>query len=218
MSVLVTQLINLFAAVILMLAFAMISQRRILSLIHLFTLQGAALVAATAVVGYVTHQPHLYLSAALTLLLKVILIPLLLYRVIRKLKVRWDVEPLINVPTLMIAGHSATPTIWSWRSRRPLIRALSNTCRSDLGCQSWPADVFTPRARSSRATPRSESPANTRSAHSWTISASAGTTVRRSCAYPNGRIPPPCTLPAAALCSFARRCRSATAAATATSA
>ena len=43
MSLLVTQLINLFAAVILMLAFAMITQRRILSLIHLFTLQGAAL-------------------------------------------------------------------------------------------------------------------------------------------------------------------------------
>ena len=54
MSPLATQLINLFAAVILMLAFAMISQRRILSLIHLFTLQGVALVAATAVVGYVT--------------------------------------------------------------------------------------------------------------------------------------------------------------------
>ena len=51
------------ARVLLLLAFAMISQRRILSLIHLFTLQGATLVAATAVVGYVTQQPHLYLSA-----------------------------------------------------------------------------------------------------------------------------------------------------------
>jgi len=50
MILLVTQLINLFAAVILMLAFAMITQRRILSLIHLFTLQGAALVAAFVVV------------------------------------------------------------------------------------------------------------------------------------------------------------------------
>src|SRR5678816_618347 len=37
MSLLATQLINLFAAAILLLAFAMISQRRILSLIHLFT-------------------------------------------------------------------------------------------------------------------------------------------------------------------------------------
>ena len=52
MTALIPQLINLFAAVILMLAFAMISQRRILSLIHLFTLQGAALVAATLTVGY----------------------------------------------------------------------------------------------------------------------------------------------------------------------
>jgi hydrogenase-4 component E len=42
----VPQLTNLFATVILMLSFAMISQRRIVSLINLFTLQGAALVAA----------------------------------------------------------------------------------------------------------------------------------------------------------------------------
>jgi hypothetical protein len=47
MTELVGQLINLLASILLMLAFAMISQRRILSLIHLFTAQGAALVAAT---------------------------------------------------------------------------------------------------------------------------------------------------------------------------
>jgi formate hydrogenlyase subunit 4 len=41
MTELVGQLINLLAAILLMLAFAMISQRRILSLIHLFTAQGA---------------------------------------------------------------------------------------------------------------------------------------------------------------------------------
>ena len=98
------QVINLLAAVLLMLAFAMISQRRILSLIHLFTLQGVTLVAATAVVGYVTHQPHLYLSAGITLLLKVILIPVLLHRVIDRLNVRWDVETLINIPTTMLVG------------------------------------------------------------------------------------------------------------------
>jgi hydrogenase-4 component E len=39
---------------LLMLSFAMISQRRILSLIHLFTAQGATLVAATVLVGYAT--------------------------------------------------------------------------------------------------------------------------------------------------------------------
>ena len=104
MSQLAAQLINLFAAVILMLAFAMLSQRRILSLIHLFTMQGVALVAATAVVGYVTHQPHLYLSAGLTFVLKVVLIPMLLHRIIKRLDIRWDVEALINVPTTMLIG------------------------------------------------------------------------------------------------------------------
>ena len=99
-----SQLINLFAAVILMLAFAMLSQRRILSLIHLFTLQGVALVAATAVVGYVTNQPHLYVSAALTFVLKVVLIPMLLHRIVERLEIRWDVEALINVPTTMLIG------------------------------------------------------------------------------------------------------------------
>ena len=39
------QLINLLAALMLLLAFAMLAQRRILSLIHLFALQGAVLTA-----------------------------------------------------------------------------------------------------------------------------------------------------------------------------
>jgi hydrogenase-4 component E len=50
MSPLLGQLINLLGAILLMLAFAMISQRRVLSLVHLFTMQGAILVVATAVV------------------------------------------------------------------------------------------------------------------------------------------------------------------------
>lgn len=104
MNGVVGQLINFCAALLLLLAFAMISQRRILSLIHLFTLQGVALVAATVLVGYATEQPHLYLSAALTFVLKVLLIPWLLYRVIDRLNVRWDVETLFNIPTIMLVG------------------------------------------------------------------------------------------------------------------
>ena len=104
MSTVLTQFVNLLGALLLMLAFAMISQRRILSLIHLFTLQGATLALATAVVGYVTDQHHLYLSAGLTVALKVLLIPWLLHRVIDRLGIRWDVETLINIPTTMLIG------------------------------------------------------------------------------------------------------------------
>ena len=50
------QLIDLFATLMLLVAFAMIAQRRVLTLIHLFAFQGATLVASTAVVGYVTHN------------------------------------------------------------------------------------------------------------------------------------------------------------------
>src|SRR5260370_31242892 len=72
------QLINLLAAVLLLLAFAMLAQRRVLTLIDLFAAQGFALACSTAIVAYATHQPHLYWSAGLTLTLKVVLPPWLL--------------------------------------------------------------------------------------------------------------------------------------------
>ena len=131
MSQLAGQLINLFAAVILMLAFAMLSQRRILSLIHLFTLQGLTLAAATAVVGYVTAQPHLYLSAGLTFVLKVLLIPMLLHRMIERLDVRWDVEALINVPTTMLIG--IVLVIFAFNLAEPISRLSSSIAGGTLG-------------------------------------------------------------------------------------
>ena len=98
------QLINLFAALLLLIAFAMLSQRRILSLINLFALQGLVLSASTAVVAYSSNQHHLYYSAALTLALKVIILPWILHRLIRKLNVKWDIEMLFNIPTTMLVG------------------------------------------------------------------------------------------------------------------
>lgn len=99
-----SQMINLFAAVMLLIAFAMLGQRRILTLINLFALQGLMLTASTLVVAWSTGQGHLYGSAALTFTLKVIALPWILHRLITRLNVRWDVEPLINIPTTMIAG------------------------------------------------------------------------------------------------------------------
>ncbi|HSL68822.1 MAG TPA: hypothetical protein VK864_01205, partial [Longimicrobiales bacterium] len=84
---LVTQLINLFAVLLLLLSFALLAQRRVLSLIHLFTLQGATLVMSTTAMAYFTEQPHLYYSAALTFVLKVVMIPWLLHRLIDRLNV-----------------------------------------------------------------------------------------------------------------------------------
>ncbi|HYS14842.1 MAG TPA: formate hydrogenlyase, partial [Burkholderiaceae bacterium] len=131
MSTLASQLINLFAAILLLLAFAMLSQRRVLSLVHLFTLQGAALVASTGVMAYATDQPHLYFSAALTLVLKVLLLPWLLHRLIQRLAVRWDVEPLLNIPTTMLVG--IVLVIFAFTLAAPISALSASVARSTLG-------------------------------------------------------------------------------------
>ncbi len=126
-----TQLINLCASMLLLLAFAMLSQRRILSLIHLFTLQGATLVASTCLMAYATHQPHLYLSAAITLLLKVGLLPWILHRLIRRLNVTWDVETLINIPLTMLFG--IVLVIFAFNLAAPIAEVSASVARSTLG-------------------------------------------------------------------------------------
>ncbi|MBI4696233.1 MAG: formate hydrogenlyase [Gammaproteobacteria bacterium] len=131
MNALLSQFVNLLASALLMLSFAMISQRRILSLIHLFTLQGATLVAATILVGYATNQPHLYFSAGLTFLLKVVAIPLLLHRAIDRLNVRWDIETLINIPTMMIVGIGLV--IFAFNLALPIAKLSATVARGTLG-------------------------------------------------------------------------------------
>lgn len=128
---LVTQLINLFAAVLLLLSFGLLSQRRVLSLIHLFTLQGATLTASTTVMAYFTDQPHLYYSAALTFVLKVLLMPWLLHRMIERLDVRWDVETLINIPTTMLAG--IVLVIFAFNLALPISGLSESVARGTLG-------------------------------------------------------------------------------------
>ncbi len=131
MTALITQLINLFAALILMLAFAMLAQRRILTLIHLFALQGLAVVGATTVVAYVTHQPHLYYSAALTLALKVFVIPWVLHRLINRLNVRWDIETLINIPSTMLIG--IVLVVFAFNLALPVSQLSAAITRGTLG-------------------------------------------------------------------------------------
>ncbi|MEO8922482.1 MAG: formate hydrogenlyase [Caldimonas sp.] len=131
MNALLPQFVNLLGAVLLLLAFAMISQRRILSLVRLFTLQGATLVIATALVGHVTAQPHLYLSALLTFALKVVLIPVLLHRMIDRLDVRWDTETLINIPTTMLVGILLV--IFAFNLALPIAQLSRSIARGSLG-------------------------------------------------------------------------------------
>ena len=125
------QLINLLAAVLLLLAFAMLSQRRILSLINLFAAQGVVLFLATALVAALTGQAHLYWSAGVTLILKVLVLPWILHRLIRRLNVKWDVETLLNIPTTMLAG--IVLVILAFNVAAPISQLAGTVTRSTLG-------------------------------------------------------------------------------------
>ena len=128
---LASQLVNLLAALLLLIAFAMLAQRRILTLIHLFAWQGAALAASTFIVAYSTGQDHLYFSAVLTVALKVILIPWVLHRLIDRLNIRWDVETLINIPTTMLLGIGLA--IFAFALAAPISQMADTLTRSTLG-------------------------------------------------------------------------------------
>jgi hydrogenase-4 component E len=126
-----SQLIDLMAALLLLIAFAMVSQRRILRLIHLFALQGLVLSINTFIVAIAIRRPELYGSALLTLGLKVIALPWLLHRLIDRLNVRWDVETLLNIPTTMLVGILLV--ILSFNLALPISQLAGTITRGTLG-------------------------------------------------------------------------------------
>ncbi|MGE5094376.1 MAG: formate hydrogenlyase [Betaproteobacteria bacterium] len=125
------QLVNLFASVLLLLAFAMLSQRRIVTLINLFAMQGAVLVASTLTMAYATGQSHLYYSAAINGVLKVVVLPWILHRLIRRLNVKWDVETLINIPTMMLVG--IVLVVFAFNLALPISQFSNSIARGTLG-------------------------------------------------------------------------------------
>ena len=125
------QIINLCAAIMLLLCFAMLAQRRILTLINLFMLQGLVLCISTLIVAITTQQSHLLWSAGLTLLLKAIALPYILHRLIRRLSVKWDVETLINIPTTMLVGIALV--VIAFNVAQPISQLSGTITRSTLG-------------------------------------------------------------------------------------
>jgi hydrogenase-4 component E len=125
------QLINVLAALLLLIAFAMLSQRRVLSLVYLFAWQGLVLAVSTTIIAYSTGQHHLYYSAVLTLVLKVFALPWILHRLIIRLNVKWDRETLINIPTTMLIGIAVV--IFSLNLALPISQLASTVTRNSLG-------------------------------------------------------------------------------------
>lgn len=118
-----TQVILSLAALVTLTSFIMLGQGRLLRLVFVFALQGLMLVMATAIAAYSFNNHHLYISAAITLALKVMFIPWMLRRHILKLNIHRDVEALENKTAVMLGGASLV--IFSYYVLNPVMQNSS---------------------------------------------------------------------------------------------
>ena len=97
-----SQVITLMAALMLVVQLLMIAQRMLLTNIRLFAIQSLLLAAIAAVLAHHYNASHVYVVAVLTLIGKVIFLPWLLNRLVRRIQIHEEIEPLLNAPTSML--------------------------------------------------------------------------------------------------------------------
>jgi hydrogenase-4 component E len=118
-----TQAILSMAALIGLTSFLMLGQGRLLRLIFVFALQGLLLTLTTTLAAYSLDNPHLYISAVLTLVLKVIFIPWMLRREVIQMNTHRDIEALHNKTLVMLAGASLM--VFSYYVLHPIVQTTS---------------------------------------------------------------------------------------------
>jgi hydrogenase-4 component E len=97
--------ITLMAALVLVLQIAMVAQRWLVTNIRVFGVQSFVLAAIAATIAWFNHASHLYVAALLMLLLKGLLLPIVLERLVAKVGIRHSIHPVINVPlSVLISG------------------------------------------------------------------------------------------------------------------
>lgn len=100
-----SQLVNFCSALLLLTCFSIIAQRRLSACVDLFALQSVFLAATAALVAFLTGAHHIYIAAALTVIIKAVVLPRILKAVIERLNVKRELELNINIPSsLLICG------------------------------------------------------------------------------------------------------------------
>lgn len=93
------------AALVLVLQILMAAQRWLVTNIRIFGLQSFLLAAIAGTIAAFNSAPHIFLAAALTLVVKAILVPLLLESLLERIGIRREIEPFVNVPiSVLICG------------------------------------------------------------------------------------------------------------------
>lgn len=95
--------IELIGAFVLVLAILQISSDRLFFSVKVYALQSFFVALSIFVIGLYSSSNDLYISAFLTLLIKVIIIPFTLFEAIKEMKIKREIETYINITnSLMI--------------------------------------------------------------------------------------------------------------------
>jgi len=95
---------HLLAGSLVLLSFMMLYQVRMFGLINVFALHAVALVLAILWQGYIQNAPSLFLTATIALVMKAVVIPVALRRLVVQLGVHRTIETVVGIGPTMLAG------------------------------------------------------------------------------------------------------------------
>lgn len=100
-----SEFITLMAVLMLVMQLLLAVESMLFTSVRLYAIQSLFLAGIAGIVAFFNHASHVYVVAALTIIGKVIFLPWLLNRQLRKIQITQEIEPLFNAPTtMMICG------------------------------------------------------------------------------------------------------------------
>ncbi len=99
------KLVTLMAAFVLVLQIAMVGQRSLVMNIRLFGAQSFLLGSIAGAIAWYNSAPHIFIAAAMTVVVKAVFVPILLERLVDRIEIRHEIAPIVNVPvSIVISG------------------------------------------------------------------------------------------------------------------
>jgi hydrogenase-4 component E len=95
---------HLLAGTLVLISFLELYQDRLYALLNIYALHALTLAASVAWQAFVQDAPHLYVTAAIALVFKAIVIPVALHRIVVRLGIHREIENVVGVGPAMIAG------------------------------------------------------------------------------------------------------------------
>lgn len=95
---------HMLAGGLVLVSFMLLYQDRMFALLNVFALHAVVLSASVAWQGLVQQAPHLYITAGIALVLKAVIIPLALHRMVMRLGIHRSIETVVGIGPTMLAG------------------------------------------------------------------------------------------------------------------